>query len=250
MTIRIIFFEILFFAVLTTSCENKPANAVRKSDIIVTDRLRSMTKKLVDFCFIETSIAEMNQINNIQANDSNEISRKFYAIEHYMIEGKNKNAKELLQGIVAIKSLDSRTLALAWKELNNLGEYPRTLEVLGVILEIPSLGETNYFATYSDSTVRYVNIRYNPIALQVTDKQVGKIIEEIKVKAQRFIEKGGLEKGRVKVPTSNIRFNFLTTGGLFHTEIPGDSIKDQTSLLSDIYHSSAEIIRLIGGEQN
>ncbi len=205
----------------------------------------SLSEWYINFLFTEHSIEQIVHLAPDGGNDPNSFGGKFLAVQKLVKEKKADEAKRMLRRIAANNEGEARATLWAWNGLRELGEMPATPKVLGLVLEVPMPGGTEYLAVYADKRARYINYTGAIAVWETTEKKMDKVIGGIISKSQQLVANEKLDKGRSSSPTDKVRFNFLTTAGILRTEESINNLMPKQSSYSDIFQSATEALVLI-----
>ena len=140
--------------------------------------------------------------------------------------GKKEEAIARLRGVLDLPQLETRIQLWVWSALRELGEKPDpkfALEVLGVIIEMPSGGAYDTLAAYIDGSARYLNFSGRAIFWDAQDAA-------IKSLCQAFVDSTIPASNRAKprtslsLPKRNAQVTLLTRSGLYVITAPPEPV--------------------------
>jgi hypothetical protein len=234
----------LFLAISCSSnAEKKDAPSPSASNGL--DTTPKLPREFIDLLFAEQTIKEVNQFSSTQPVDSASVWGKLKQVEALQKEGNVEEAKKILKGIAANGSAESRTKLWAWNGLRAMGVTPTSPVVLGLVLEVPQQGATEYLAMYADQRARYINYTGKVAAWETHEAEMDQLIDKTIAQSQKFIDKAKLNSGRAKQQSDKVRFSFLTTAGIFQIEKPIDDLEQDGTGIGDIFKAAAEVLSAI-----
>jgi len=140
--------------------------------------------------------------------------------------GKKEEAIARLRGVLDLPQLETRIQLWVWSALRELGEKPDpkfALEVLGVIIEMPSGGAYDTLAAYVDGSARYLNFSGRAIFWDAQDAA-------IKSLCQAFVDSTIPASNRAKprtslsLPKRGAQVTLLTRSGLYVITAPPEPV--------------------------
>ncbi len=140
--------------------------------------------------------------------------------------GKKEEAIARLRGVLDLPQLETRIQLWVWSALRELGEKPDpkfALEVLGVIIEMPSGGGYDTLAAYIDGSARYLNFSGRAIFWDAQDAA-------IKSLCQAFVDSTIPASNRAKprtslsLPKRGAQVTLLTRSGLYVITAPPEPL--------------------------
>ncbi len=140
--------------------------------------------------------------------------------------GKKEEAIARLRGVLDLPQLETRIQLWVWSALRELGEKPDpkfALEVLGVIIEMPSGGAYDTLAAYVDGSARYLNFSGRAIFWDAQDAA-------IKSLCQAFVDSTIPASNRAKprtslsLPKRGAQVTLLTRSGLYVITAPPEPL--------------------------
>jgi len=140
--------------------------------------------------------------------------------------GKKGEAVARLRRVLDLPQLETRIQLWVWSALRELGEKPDpkfALEVLGVIIEMPSGGGYDTLAAYIDGSARYLNFSGRAIFWDAQDAA-------IKSLCQAFVDSTIPASNRAKprtslsLPKRGAQVTLLTRSGLYVITAPPEPL--------------------------
>lgn len=226
------------------SCKGKNSTVKKQSLTSETTKVE-VPKEFTELLFAEQSLSEMDKMasaNHIN-NDTTSVWSKFIIANKLKSENKKEDARRILQSIIETEDNEARTKVWAWNGLRELGFNSPTRTVLGVILEVPQQGSTEYLAMYLDKTARYVNYTGSIGVWETHEPQMDKLLADVIQLSQSNIMTEQLTKGRNKSLTEKVRFSFLTTSGIFQTEKTFEELSDKQNGISKVFWAATLVLQ-------
>jgi len=147
----------------------------------------------------------------------------FKQAKHSLDMGDANAAVQALRAIVATRGLEARQYLQACHFLQQLGaELPKTVLVLGVVVEVSMEEGHDLLAVYTDHSARYYNYTGGGIVWEQEDAEIAAKIDTIIQQGREIITHIGPWQGpRPAAPgPGKARLNILTSHGLFFGEAP------------------------------
>jgi hypothetical protein len=228
-----------------TSCKNSNSENKNIEQKITADKDSShmdVPPEYIDLLFADQTIAEINKVATANPLDNNSVWKNFILASKFSAGNKKDEAVKIFQEIANTKNNDSRTMLWAWNGLRELGIKPKSTEVYGFILEVPIKGSIEYLAMYSDQTARYINYTGKIAVWETHQPVMDNLIQAVFINAKDLLSKQSLQIGRSKVKTNKVRFNFLTSTGIYQTEKTFKEISAQQSDIGNIFNASGQVL--------
>ena len=245
MEIRLKSFVILIGIIISIiGCQ--PNSTINDNQPISSDTIAAEApKEFIDLLFAEQTLLEINNMAkaNVNENDTTTIWSKFIIASNHTSENNKKEAIRVLQNIIGNDSNETRTKVWAWNGLRELGFNPKSPNILGVILEVPQQGQTEYLAMYADKTARYINYTGSIGVWDTHDTKMDNLIANVIDLSQSKILTEKLSKGRNKSFTEKVRFSFLTTNGIFQTEKAFEELSVNQNEISEVFFAATLVLQ-------
>jgi hypothetical protein len=229
-----------------TSCRNGNSENNNIEQKVTTDTSHvEVPSEFIDLLFADQTIAQINKVANANPVDSNSVWANFILASKLTTDKKSPEAIKILQKIADNKNNESRTILWSWNGLRELGVKPSKTEVLGLILEVPQQGSTEYLAMYSDKTARYLNYTGKIAVWETHEIKMDNLLQTVFIDSQNLLNKQTFQLGRNKATTDKVRFNFLTSNGIYQTEKTFDELTGQQSDIGNLFLASTEVLNEI-----
>jgi hypothetical protein len=195
--------------------------------------------------FASQSLAE--QVKRMRLNGPPNPLQSAADAYNLLITGRKSEAIAVLRGVLDAPQLETRAILWVWSALRELGEKPDpqfAFEVLGVILERPSVDGYDTLAAYVDGSARYLNFSGKAIFWDAPDPVIKELCLAM-VGLSFDANTKTLARTDLSLPKSGDRATLLTRSGPFITiGLTPNLLRVGGSLMSElIERASAEQTR-------
>lgn len=237
---------VLSVITLLQSCSNDEPKAVAVAPAVLKDSVRSkVPDEFIDLLFADQSIDQIDKIASAKTIGNRSVWTDFVGATQLASMHKNDGAIAAFKAIADNKENEPRVRLWAWNGLRELGVHPSHAEVLGMILEVPQQGSTEFLAIYADNSARYINYTGMVVVWQEHQQKMDSLVKVSLADAWQIVDKQALTKGRVNSRTGSVRFSFLTTDGLLQAEKEISLLNDPKDPFTRIFASGAQMLGIM-----
>lgn len=158
-------------------------------------------------------------------------------------EGKKDTAIAALRHGLGYKDTETRVQLWLWSGLRELGvkpEAPIALQVIGVVIEMPSGGGYDTLAAYDDGSARYLNFSGRAIFWDQADARIKQLCQNF-IASTIPASKSAQPRLTLSLPKSGAQVTMLTRSGNFVISNPPDTvIKAGAALMIELMNRARE----------
>ena len=239
-------FGLLLLCTWLQSCSNDDPQQVSVPAVVTKDSLQTkVPDEFIDLLFADQSIDQLDKIASAKTIGNKSVWTDFVGATQLASQRKTDGAIAAFKAIADNKENEPRVRLWAWNGLRELGVHPPHAEVLGLILEVPQQGSTEFLAIYADNSARYINYTGMVVVWQEQQQKMDSLIRVSLADARQIVDKLALTKGRVNSRTGSIRFSFLTTDGLLQAEKEISLLNDPKDPFTRIFAGGAQMLGIM-----
>lgn len=171
----------------------------------------------------------------------------FIAARKALFEGRQAEAIDLWQKIVAMNDLESRHYAQAWHFLRSQGvRPPAEIErlLLGVIVEVPVQSGLDLVAAYPDHHARYYNFTGSGIIWEHPNASLDPAIDALLQAGRLIASTVGIWEGPrpPAPPMEQVRVNVISPSGLHFGQGPSQAM-GQDALAGPVFRAALALMQ-------
>lgn len=237
---------ILTFSILTAtlvSCSDNKLNDTATTPTAVTDSIKTkVPDEFIDLLFADQSIQQLDNLASARTIGNKSIWTDFLSATQEALQHKNDEAIAAFRLIADDKTNEPRVRLWAWNGLRSLGVRPKKVEILGLILEVPQQGSTEFLAMYADRSARYINYSGMVVVWEQHEHKMDSLMGASFKLADQIVAKQALTHERSHARTNKVRFSFLTTDGLMQAEKSIEALNDPKDNFTRIFGNSVQVL--------